>query len=71
MENKTVLLLGGTGTLSTAVLLRAKLKGYKITIMNRGSNNRKVPADVDVRIVQHSNILSIFASLNLQIANLM
>ena len=55
MENKTVLLLGGTGTLSTAVLLRAKLKGYKITIMNRGSNNRKVPADVDVVIGNFKN----------------
>lgn len=55
MENKSVLLLGGTGTLSTAVLRQALLKGYKITIMNRGSNNKNVPDGVEVVIGDFKN----------------
>lgn len=41
-----VLLLGGTGTLSTAVLRCAKTKGYEITVMNRGTKNNLLPNDI-------------------------
>lgn len=37
-EKKQVLLLGGTGTLSSAVLTQALTEGYEVTIMNRGRN---------------------------------
>lgn len=43
-----ILLLGGTGTLSRAVLDRALEKGYSVTIMNRGSNNGSLPECVKV-----------------------
>ena len=56
MENKSVLLLGGTGTLSTAVLQQAMYKGFKITIMNRGSNNKNVPNGVEVVIGDFKNV---------------
>lgn len=59
MENKTVLLLGGTGTLSAAVLRQALSKGYKITIMNRGSNNNNVPSGVEVVIGNFENVTDI------------
>lgn len=55
MENKSVLLLGGTGTLSSSVLRYAQKKGFKITIMNRGSNNGSVPKDVEVVIGNFKN----------------
>ena len=41
-----VLLLGGTGTLSSAVLKCALTKGYEITVMNRGSKNKTLPKDI-------------------------
>ena len=41
-----VLLLGGTGTLSTTVLRCALKKGYDITIMNRGSKNNLLPKEI-------------------------
>lgn len=56
MVNKSVLLLGGTGTLSTAVLQLAMQKGFKITIMNRGSNNKNVPKGVEVVIGDFKNV---------------
>ena len=55
MADKTILLLGGTGTLSTAVLKEALSKGYKATIMNRGSNNKNVPQNVEVVICNFKN----------------
>lgn len=42
-----ILLLGGTGTLSTAVLCRALAKGYKLTVMNRGKRKTNLPNGVD------------------------
>lgn len=45
-----VLLLGGTGTLSTATLNCSLGKGYDVTIMNRGSNNDKLPKGIHVVI---------------------
>lgn len=49
-ENKTVLLLGGTGTLSFDVMKIALEKGYSVSVLNRGNNNGKLPQDVEIII---------------------
>lgn len=41
-----ILLLGGTGTLSKAVLFEALKHNYTITILNRGTHNDNIPSDV-------------------------
>lgn len=41
-----VLLLGGSGTLSSAILKKSLSCGYDVTIFNRGNNNKDVPSDV-------------------------
>ena len=43
-----VLLLGGTGTLSSAVLKRALENGWNISVFNRGNNNKNIPSDVEI-----------------------
>jgi len=43
-----ILLIGGTGTLSTAVRSEALARGYEVTIFNRGSNNNNVPNKVEI-----------------------
>ena len=43
-----VLLLGGTGTLSSAVLKRTLEKGWNISVFNRGNNNKNIPSDVEI-----------------------
>lgn len=43
-----VLLLGGTGTLSSSVLNKALCDGWKVSIFNRGHNNRNIPSDVEI-----------------------
>lgn len=50
MENKKILLLGGTGTLSYAVLKESLNKGYCVYVMNRGSNNEGLPRNVKIII---------------------
>lgn len=42
-----VLLIGGSGTLSKAVLKESMVKGYTITIMNRGIRSNTVPNGVE------------------------
>lgn len=54
MKNK-ILLLGGTGTLSTAVLEESRRQGFDVTIMNRGTNNACIPKDVSVVICDFRN----------------
>lgn len=41
-----VLLIGGTGTISTAVTALAAQKGYEVTLLNRGHHNDKLPRGV-------------------------
>ena len=41
-----VLLLGGSGTLSYAILTKSLSCKYDVTIFNRGKNNDKIPSDV-------------------------
>lgn len=43
-----VLLLGGTGTLSRAVLKRALEAGWSVSVFNRGNNNQTIPSDVEI-----------------------
>ena len=42
-----VLLIGGSGTLSKAVLKESMTKGYSLTIMNRGRKSHQAPAGVE------------------------
>lgn len=51
-----VLLLGGTGTLSTATLHCALMKGYEVSVMNRGSNNGILPRNVNPIIGDFQNV---------------
>lgn len=54
--SKSVLLLGGTGTLSSAVLQCALDEDYDLTIMNRGTNNSKIPRNVKIVIGNFYNL---------------
>ena len=46
-SSPSILLLGGTGTLSSAVLQRALKKGYNLAVLNRGSKNNEIPIGVE------------------------
>ena len=37
-----ILLLGGTGTLSSDIMKLSLEKGYDVSILNRGNNNERV-----------------------------
>ena len=43
-----VLLLGGTGTLSTAICKLAIQNGIRVSVLNRGNNNCKLPSGVQI-----------------------
>ena len=47
-ESYKILLLGGTGTLSTAVLNSAIKNGYNVSVFNRGHNNSLLPHEVEI-----------------------
>lgn len=51
-----ILLLGGTGTLSTAVCRLAISKGYEVSVLNRGHNNGKLPSCVKTYIGSFTDI---------------
>lgn len=59
-----ILLLGGTGTLSTAVLQESIKRGFQVTIMNRGFNNNGVPKDVSVEICDFKKEQELFVKFN-------
>jgi nucleoside-diphosphate-sugar epimerase len=48
MISKSVLILGGTGTISRPVLTEAAKNGYEVTIMNRGRRKTHIPSSVSV-----------------------
>lgn len=50
-----VLLLGGTGTISKAVLYESLRKGWNVSILNRGSQNRGLSKDVSVFVADIHN----------------
>ena len=43
---KKILLLGGTGTISYTVMLRALEKGFEMSVLNRGKRGKKLPPSV-------------------------
>ena len=43
-----LLIIGGTGTISTEVVKKAIEIGYDLTILNRGHNNRSIPHNVKI-----------------------
>lgn len=62
-----ILLIGGTGTLSTAVRNQAIKDGHTVSIFNRGNNNADIPGDVKVFIGNYKDrdsLLSNFADNN-------
>ena len=62
-----ILLIGGTGTLSTAVRNQAIKDGHTVSIFNRGNNNADIPEDVKVFIgnfKDRNSLLSNFADNN-------
>ena len=58
-----ILLLGGTGTLSTDVLCLSINKGYDVSIMNRGNHNDDVPACVKCLIADFKQVDSILQAV--------
>lgn len=61
-----ILLLGGTGTLSTAVLNQALSKGYKLTVMNRGKRKTNLPYGVESIICDFKDKRSLVSCFNNQ-----
>ena len=55
MSHGKILLLGGTGTLSSAVLREAVSNGFEVTIMNRGLSKNKVNEQVKTIICDFKN----------------
>lgn len=51
-----VLLIGGTGTLSTSICNSCLKKGYDVTIVNRGNNNNNVSDKVEIIIGDIRNV---------------
>ena len=43
-----VLIIGGTGIISTFVVRKCIEKGFNVTVLNRGSSNEKLPKEVNV-----------------------
>lgn len=54
-----VLLLGGTGTLSTDILNLSLEKGYAVSIMNRGNHNSGITSDVSILIADFTDLDSV------------
>lgn len=50
MNKKSVLLLGGTGTLSSTVLKESIKLGWEVSILNRGLRKKKIPKGVKIII---------------------
>ena len=55
MNPGKILLLGGTGTLSSAVLKEAIIKGFDVTIMNRGLSKRPTESQVKTVLCDFRN----------------
>jgi nucleoside-diphosphate-sugar epimerase len=57
--NLNILLLGGTGTISSAVLHECLDRGFRVSVLNRGTNNTKLPQSVSVLIADFKNAIQI------------
>ena len=58
-----VLIIGGTGTISSAVVREAITKGHEVTILNRGRSEKPLPEEVEVLhgdINHHESIEALF-----------
>ena len=56
MEQKKLLIVGGTGVISFAVAQEALKQGFDVTCINRGiSNNQTLPPDISVIIADYRN----------------
>lgn len=51
-----ILIIGGTGVLSTDILKRSLECGYNISVLNRGSHNSLIPKEV---VIYKANIRNI------------
>lgn len=60
MKKNKILLLGGTGTLSAAVLREAVSDGYDVTIMNRGLTKKSFDFPVTTIVCDFTDITKIF-----------
>lgn len=56
-NNLKILILGGTGTISSAVLRECLDRGFNVTILNRGTYNDKLPQIVSVLIADFRNAI--------------
>jgi nucleoside-diphosphate-sugar epimerase len=64
MNSPKVLLLGGTGTISHAVVSLAVTRGFDVTILNRGHNSlRSTPDGVEVLHADARDVLSLGEAL--------
>ena len=48
----TILLIGGTGTISTEITKRCAALGWDVALLNRGKQNGRLPDDIRVRFLQ-------------------
>lgn len=56
IEKKSLLVVGGTGVISYAVVCEAVKQGFLVTCINRGkSKNQKLPDEVEVLIADYRN----------------
>lgn len=58
-----VLLLGGTGTLSTDIMLLSLQKGHSVYILNRGNSNQNVPQHVKILKADIKNSDSVISAI--------
>lgn len=57
-----ILLIGGTGTLSTAVRNFAIIEGHQVSLFNRGNHNTNIPREVKIIIGDFKNKASLEAN---------
>jgi len=43
-----ILLIGGTGTISTAITAKLSKSGHQLTLLNRGTQNEQIPENVEI-----------------------
>ena len=58
-----ILLLGGTGTLSSDIMKLSLEKGYDVSILNRGNNNERVDNRVSIHKANLYNIETVIQTL--------
>lgn len=59
----TILIIGGTGVLSSAVVTEALKQGFKVTMINRGRRKKLIPNGVEVIVADKSDKKKIQSAL--------